>query len=460
MEEERIPGAAIVVVRGGKTLYRQGFGVEDIREDRPVEVDHTIFRIGSISKPMTYWALARLVDLGVVSYDDPVSKFVPEVDDALNVSGSEEPILIRHILTVTPGFDQIGTGRHVRDYEKPFEERLEQRISIEDFLLKGALRRTSAPGTHFRYETYGSTLAGLILMRITGESYAEAMRTILFDPAGLKGARVLARASNPDRLAVGHGYLTDQEVYGITPTEIYSTQPASSIDMTPADMERLMQAVTSPSSDLSLNPFSPRMRRALLSPQFQPAPGFSGATHGMHEFARAGGRDGPLVQGIGHGGTMWGFQSSLMFLPDNNLGIFVVANRNAEGGGGPVTLDRQVIAAIVELIAPDAPILYPEQERLTNLDLSPFAGRYAYNIYCKTCSEAEFEAGAWRASSFLEIEPAGDHILVRGVKYFPVGDATFLAEDRRNKLHFIIDKDGKAQHVSFATSPDTFDRME
>ncbi|MEO1222508.1 MAG: hypothetical protein AAFY42_14435 [Pseudomonadota bacterium] len=69
-------------------------------------------------------------------------------------------------------------------------------------------------------------------------------------------------------------------------------------------------------------------------------------------------------------------------------------------------------------------------------------GRFAYNIYCKTCTEAEFEAGASRPISILEVEAKADHILVRGDRYFPVGE------------------DGAAQHASFANSPDTFDRMD
>ncbi len=457
MEEEHIPGAAVVVVQNGRPLFQRGFGVADVRSGRPVDPERTVFRIGSVSKAMTAWALTRLIDQGQLTLDDPVARYVPRLDQVPNDSGSTAPVLIRHLLTHTGGFDQIGLDRQVRDFELPLAQRLSRRPTLEQFLFGGNLRRTSAPGQHYRYDTYGITLAGLVLETVTKKPYGEAMHDVLFEPLGMVRASVaLDRAGDPD-MAVGHGWVDGG--YGVAPYEVYVTQPASSVDLTATDMAKLMAIVTSQES--ADGTFSPAMRRALMAPQFRPHPDFPGVTHGMNEVARAGGRDGPLVRGVGHGGSMLGFSTQLMFLPDYDLGVFIVANRNIEAGGGPVSLHDQVIQQVVQLaIGESEDEVYPDSPRVYAPDLERFAGRYAYGVFCRSCTADELTQGAWQPYSFLDVDVEGNELLARDLRYHATNQpGVFVSEDRRRKLYFAVDPDGVAKTVSFAGSPDTFERL-
>ena len=111
--------AAFVVVSNSGILYKQAYGVENIETQIPVSIDTTIFRIGSITKVVTFMALMQLYDEGRIDLDNSISSYIrgPILPKELKV---------KHLLNHTAGFDQIGLHRQVDD---PID-----RPSIEEFL--------------------------------------------------------------------------------------------------------------------------------------------------------------------------------------------------------------------------------------------------------------------------------------------------------------------------------------
>lgn len=115
--ENRICGAALYVSQAGETLYKKGIGSADPIKNIPV-TDKTIFRIASMTKPITAVAALQLVDRGLLSLDDPVAKFFPAfqnmriaaIDDQgklTDAGPAKNPVTIKNILTHTSG---IGSG--------------------------------------------------------------------------------------------------------------------------------------------------------------------------------------------------------------------------------------------------------------------------------------------------------------------------------------------------------------
>ncbi len=156
MAEASIPGAAVVLVVNGQVVMARGFGVADRAQGTPVSVDSTIFRIGSVSKFLTFLGLLRLIDEGRLTLDTPVAS-VTDLPDSL-VHG----VLIRHLLTHTAGFDQVGTDRQVGSAAK--------RPGLRTWLA-GHLRPLRKPGTLAVYDTYGATLAGAVIEAVSGRPY-------------------------------------------------------------------------------------------------------------------------------------------------------------------------------------------------------------------------------------------------------------------------------------------------
>ncbi len=283
MKDEHIPGVSVVIVQNGETIYKQGYGIANIETNQKVDPDSTIFRIGSISKALTFFVLTKLIDRGLVDYNDPLSKYIDGIENPYDL---KDTIRIKHLLTHTGGFDQIGYGRQIHDFELPLGVRKAKRPGISEFLRQGNMRRIRPAGQHFTYDTYGTTVAGVILEDVTGLSFKEAMHTELFAPLGMSSTSVEVESRNLDRLAKGHGYIDGQ--YRTMPYEVYLTPPASSIDATPGDMGHLLEAVTNNGRNEYGQLFTPETMRRVIAPQFRPHPEFVGMTHGLWESRRIG----------------------------------------------------------------------------------------------------------------------------------------------------------------------------
>ena len=102
MARQKIPGAVVGVVIDGELAYAKGFGVSNIDKKTKPDED-TVFRIGSISKSFTGLAALSLRDEGVIDFDDPLVKYVPEAAGLVYPTRDSAPITLRHLLMHTSG---------------------------------------------------------------------------------------------------------------------------------------------------------------------------------------------------------------------------------------------------------------------------------------------------------------------------------------------------------------------
>ncbi|MEL6866292.1 MAG: serine hydrolase domain-containing protein [Bacteroidota bacterium] len=456
MEDNHIPGMAVVLVKDGKTIYKKGYGLADVEHGREVDPDQTIFRIGSISKALTLLTLSRLVDDGRLQLDEEVSQYFPHIE---NPKGFEMPVSIRHLLTHTTGFDQIGIGRVRLASMEKVERQKQERPSLAEFLKKRNLRRINPPGQYYRYDTYAPTLAGLIIEKVTGLPYTEAMRKELFEPLGMDRSHVEAAPEHHAALSRGYGYL--QGEYQAMDYELYRTLPASSIDATVADMGRLLEALTGEGANVQGRLFSREMAEALYRPQFRPHPEFLGMRYGLGEESMVGqAPDAYPVASIGHGGDMLGYTSLMTVIPSWNMGFFVVANRNREAGGDRVRLWPLLMNAMMTHLGVEKKMpVDPVPSKKHDLDLEEYTGAYYYGSFCHTCTAAEHRAGAWRRPRPMQVRLEGKALEVRGESYLPRGDDVFIRSDGYRKLFFGRDEKGNINFLVFSDDRTSFERL-
>ena len=456
MEATHLPGVAIVVVHGGQTIIKRGYGIADIASGRPVDTERTLFRIGSVTKALTGLALTRLVDDGRVNLDDDVTKYF---DKITNMSGTDDPVTVENLLTHTSGFDQIGLGRHVYEFDRPLDERKAMRPSLADYLGDNNLRRVTPPGQLFRYDTYGISLAGLVVARATGLSYAEAMQQELFEPLGMTHSFVEADADHFGDLAIGHGWRDN--AYVPQPYEVYMTTPASSIDATPADMARLLEAITGGGANKHGRLYSKQTAHAVLSPQYRPHPRFTGITHGFWESPSVDPPEGPSVHSVGHGGSMLGFWTLMDIFTEKNVAVFMVANRNFEAGGGPVNLGSRISRAVL-----DALYETPPTQRLSvavplnNRDLRAYEGDYAFGTFCKSCSPEEMARGAWSLYNPQTVKQTDHGLMIDNEAFLPTAEEdVFLREDRQQEVFFGRNEKGEVSFFVTSYGPSAMERV-
>ena len=453
LAEQHIPGLSIVVVKEGKTILKRGYGLANVDEEIAVDPDATLFRIGSISKALTFLTLTRLIDDGRVFRNDPVSKFV---DSVKNPRGFEGVVTIDHLLTHTAGFDQIGVDRHIHQYQLGLEARKELRPDLFSFLANNNLRRVTEAGEMFRYDTYGTTLAGAIIEKVTGKPYAEAMKQEMFDVLGMSNTFVEASDAAMPQLAMGYGWVDGE--YQPQEYEVYVTTPASSIDGTISDMGLLLEALTSDGSNSHGRLFSAEMNEVVMAPQFRIHPEFLGITHGLFESHTSdeAGTDIHLPT-VGHGGSMRGFRSAMTIIPDRKIGVFITANRAPEAGGGEVNF-MPLLKLVVDTIS-DAPkrLEYPIPKNVT-LSLDEYVGNYYYGTFCHDLTRRDLEKGAWRRRRAREVVKTKDGLRIGEQEYVAREKDIFVQKDGQRMVAFGRDAQGAVSNFVYSTSPDTFER--
>ena len=454
MQRDHLPGVAIVVVRDGKTIFKRGYGFANLEQNTKVDPDQTLFRIGSISKALTFLTLTRLTDDGRIAMNDDVERYFSGIQ---NPYGFRSPVTIKHLLTHTGGFDQIGgDDRQVKEFEKNLADRKAMRQNIADYLGDNRLRRVTKPGEMFRYDTYGSTLAGAIIERVTKLPFPEAMRQEMFQTLGMRRSFVEADDDQLANLATGYGFVDEEFVP--QPYEVFVTTPASSIDATPSDMGRLLEALTSDGANSYGRLLKSSTTESVLSPQYRVHPEFVGTTHGLFESYTSRGEEfNKHVRTVGHGGSMRGFIASLTIVPEYRLGIFFATNRAPESGGGPINVDPILESVIAKLPGLQSRSPYPVPEK-QNADLSEFAGDYYYGVFCHACSAEQVADGSWQRGRPRTVTASKGALQIADEEYLPRGEDVFVRKDGGRMVFFKRNEFGEISHFVYSTSSDAFER--
>jgi CubicO group peptidase (beta-lactamase class C family) len=177
--ERDAPGCALGVARDGKLAYGRGYGLANLDWGIPLTTS-TVFDIGSTSKQFTSTALALLEMDGILSLDDEVRKWIPELPDY----GS--PITIRHLLNHTSGIRDYLTLMSLAGFE--FANVFDEMDGVELITRQKALN--FEPGSEYLYSNSGYLLLANIVRRATGRSLREFLEARVFDPLGMAGTTI------------------------------------------------------------------------------------------------------------------------------------------------------------------------------------------------------------------------------------------------------------------------------
>ena len=175
MSANSVPGMGAAVVLDGEPVWSAGFGMADLEDSAPA-TSSTLFRLGSLSKPITAIALLQLWEHGKLDLDAPVQKYCPAFPQ------KEWPITSRELLGHLGGirhYNRDGKGDIPEDSARHF-------ASMEESLqIFAADPLVAKPGTKFNYSTYGYTLLGCVLEGAASQKYMDFVRENIFKPASM-----------------------------------------------------------------------------------------------------------------------------------------------------------------------------------------------------------------------------------------------------------------------------------
>jgi CubicO group peptidase (beta-lactamase class C family) len=176
MDDHQVPGLALAVVHDHQIVYMQGFGVTSAEAENAIPITpDTLFRAGSVTKPMTGTMLMRLVEQGALDLDRSIVDDAPYV--RFSVSGAAEQVTLRRLLSHTSGLPsdlEYKDRRQIKPYQTDLEQYVREKIPHYPLV--------APPGKGYFYSNPGINLAAHIAEVVTGKSYAFLMRELLFEP--------------------------------------------------------------------------------------------------------------------------------------------------------------------------------------------------------------------------------------------------------------------------------------
>lgn len=194
MDERGVPGGQVALGRGGRILFSKGLGMADTEKKSPVE-PRTLFRIASISKPLTGVAILVLAEEGRLSLDEHLLD-VLKPDIFLPEGRRGDPrlkdITIRHLLQHTAGWDRDRSGDIMFEGRKIAETlKVPCPPGPADVIREGLGRPLDFdPGTRYAYSNFGYCILGRIIEKRGGTGYEQFVRERVLAPAGITGPKL------------------------------------------------------------------------------------------------------------------------------------------------------------------------------------------------------------------------------------------------------------------------------
>ena len=360
MDRYHVPGVAIGIWHDRREELA-GWGVTNV--DHPLAVDaDTLFQIASVTKTMTATVIMRLVERGDVSLDAPVRTYLPSFQ--LRDVEAAKRATVKHLVTHTGGwlgdcFADFGNG------DDALQRYVDAMVELEQLTPLGEI---------WHYSNSSFTVLGRIIEVVTGETYEEAMRALLFEPLGMDHTVTSAGEAIVHRTSVGHQIIDEQPRVATPWAFPRATTPVGGVVSTVRDLMRyarfhLGDGHASDGTRLLSKQTLDLMRTPLADADLD-------RKVGVAWFLRD-------VQGTWlqyHGGVAIGQQGVLMLAPDRNSAIAVETN-SVRGGllHGAVTKWWQK-----ELLGVEQP--EPVYVELDRPRYEALAGRYAAEL-----SDAELE---------------------------------------------------------------------
>ena len=400
LERQKIPGVSIAVVRNGEVVKAQGYGLANVELNVAATAD-TVYQSGSVGKQFTATLVMMLVEEGKMSLDDHISKYIPDAPAIW------KDITLRHLLTHTSGISN-----------RIYEHINMRQDYTEDELIKqiGELPLDFQPGDDWKYSNSGYVTLGILIHKATGKFYGDLLHEKIFEPLGMKTARIIDEADIIPNRAAGYrlvdGALKNQE--WVAPK--LNTTADGSLYLTVLDMARWDTALYTEkllkraSFDLMWTPVKLNSDRA--------------RPYGFGWFLDTT-RGHRLIE---HGGAWQGFNAHISRYVDDKLTVIVLTNRAGADSG-------RIAAGIAGLYVAE---LAPVKHTAIRIDpkiFDAYAGEYEVRPGFVLTFSREGEKFWAQATSQSRLE------------IFPESETTFFLEEVDAQITFVKNASGTVTHL-------------
>ncbi|MEP7339081.1 MAG: serine hydrolase [Acidobacteriota bacterium] len=396
MQRQRIPGISIAVMKDGKIIKAEGYGLANVELNVPARPD-TVYKIGSVSKQLIATGILLLMQDGKLSLDDKISKFLEGAPDTW------KEITVRHLLTHTSGIVREAPGFN------PLK------IQDDADVIKTAypLPMRFAPGEKWEYCNVGYFSLAEIIRKVSGKPWGDYLNERLFTPLSMTATRTTTMKEMVLNRAAGYEWNKDKLQNA---AEFSALRPSGAFLSTVLDLAKWDEALYTDKI----------LRQSTLSQMWSPVKLNSGATHPYGfgwELSTVGGHK--LVH---HGGSLPGFRAQIARFVDDKLSVVVLTN----GDNADPNLIALGVAALY------IPGLIPERT-VAKIDpqiLAAYTGQYQHPQVVFTITRAGDKLVLQQGTN-----PEKRDLLPESASNF------FTNENRRLTYSFVKDEQGQVAYL-------------
>lgn len=310
----------------------QTFNYGEIKKKSNIEpTTDTVFEIGSITKPFVTILAAQLQQEGLLSLDDPITKFLPQIK--FNSDIARKKITLHHLITHTADLPNTLPLRTIIPYliklsirkkhpYNPFSNYSKE--EFYEYLGKRKIKRV--PGTVWSYSNYGYALLGHVLEQVTNSSFEELVKNRICKPLGMKDTGINLLNSHKGKMATGYTSLGVESNFWSSPSmegmiSLRSTVndllkfTGANLGLSKSNLSPILEYCLSTKINPSITPFMkyyPKYVYGLPVTTFRL--GWFVFDLGNNDF-------------IGHDGGTEGFSSFLIMNPENKSGVVILTNK-------------------------------------------------------------------------------------------------------------------------------------
>jgi D-alanyl-D-alanine carboxypeptidase len=398
------PGAAVIVTRGGQTVFRKAYGMADLELGVPLQPD-MVFRLGSITKQFTAAAILMLEEEGKLSVQDPIEKHLP------GYPTQGHTITIEHLLTHTSGIQSY------TDMPGWMTSRVLSPMTVTE-LVDGFKKEPMqfAPGARWAYNNSGYILLGAIVEKASGKTYEAFVTERIFQPLGMAASYYGSSERILPKRAPGYTLEGDQprNARYLSMTQPYA---AGSLVSTVDDLARWDAALYGEAL----------LKGVSLEKAWTPYVLKNGKPTGYGYgwgISKLRGR-----RAIDHGGGIFGFSTFALRLPEERVYVAVLCNSDRPAAN-PGYLAKKVAALVV-----GDPFPEPAAVTLEPKVLERYTGVYRID-------EGSTRTVTVENGRLYTQRSGGQRLEAR-----PASETEFVYDKSLTRLRFVVDASGRATEM-------------
>ena len=257
LQETHLPGLSLAVIKDGKVVWAEGFGIADKKQNRKVTTE-TLFQAGSISKPVAALAVLKLAQDGKVDLDADVNQYLTSWKVPTNEFTKANPVTLRQLMTHTSGLTQHGFPGYVRGSKIPTDVEVLMGKGNTDLVTVDTL-----PGKAWRYSGGGYTVMELLVADVTKMPFEEYVQQAILTPLGMHNS-TYAQPLPKTLWSKASAAFDDKGEQVEGDWHVYPEQAAAGLWTTPVDLAKYIMAVQQAYAGNTVGPITPELAKQML----------------------------------------------------------------------------------------------------------------------------------------------------------------------------------------------------